>query len=81
MLAEGLQEGAAANHRQLSCAAAGLVTYATPHFGTWLADVGWNLRYVGASPAAAVMHLKPGAHLEVRRPCGDQGQRAWMLRM
>ena len=46
-------------------AAAGLVTYACPHFGSWLADVGWNLRYVGASPASVVSHLKPGRHLEV----------------
>ena len=66
MLAAGLQEGASPQHAQLSAAARGLVTYATPHFGTWLADVGWNLRYIGASPAAAVSHLKPGPHLEVR---------------
>ncbi len=50
--------------RKLADAAAGLVTYACPHFGSWLADVGWNLRYVGAAPAAVVSHLKPGPHLE-----------------
>ena len=43
----------------------GLAFYATPHHGSWLADVGWNLRYIGASPAASVVHLKPGPHLEV----------------
>lgn len=70
MLAASLQEGATSQHVQLAAAARGLVTYATPHFGTWLADVGWNLRYIGASPAAAVLHLKPGQHLEVRSAGG-----------
>ena len=53
---------------KMAAAAAGLVTYACPHFGSWLADVGWNLRYVGAAPAAVVSHLKPGRHLEVTSP-------------
>jgi len=44
----------------------GLATYATPHAGSWLADWGWNLRYLGAAPDPVVSHLKPGAHLEVR---------------
>ena len=26
--------------------------------------MGWNLRFVGAAPAASVVHLKPGPHLE-----------------
>lgn len=64
MLARGLAPDAPAHHRALADAAVGLVTYSTPHRGSWLAGVGWNLRYLGASPAASVLHLKPGRHLE-----------------
>ncbi len=64
MLARAAAAGAPAHHRALADATAGLVTYSTPHRGSWLADVGWNLRYLGASPAASVVHLKPGRHLE-----------------
>lgn len=42
----------------------GTVFYSTPHHGTWLADVGWKLRFLGASPAAALAHIRPGRHLE-----------------
>lgn len=66
MLAKSASEGAPRHHRALLDATAGLVFYATPHHGSWLADVGWNLRFLGASPASSVVHLKPGAHLEVR---------------
>lgn len=64
MLARALAVDAPADHRALAEATAGLVTYSTPHRGSWLADIGWNLRYLGASPAASVLHLKPGKHLE-----------------
>ncbi|CAL8471570.1 g11112 [Coccomyxa elongata] len=64
MLAKSASEGAPLHHRALLDATAGLVFYATPHHGSWLADVGWNLRFLGASPASSVVHLKPGAHLE-----------------
>ncbi len=73
MLAKSANEGAPAHHRRLLDATAGLVFYATPHHGSWLADIGWNLRFLGASPASSVVHLKPGSHLEVRplltHPC------------
>ena len=65
MLAKALSETAPAHHRQLAAATSGLVFYACPHLGSNLANIGWNLRYVGASPAASVVHLKPGKHLEV----------------
>jgi len=54
----------ASPHAALGRAAAGAVFYACPHRGSWLAGVGWNLRFVGAAPAASVVHLKPGRHLE-----------------
>lgn len=65
MLAKALSDSAPDHHRQLAAATSGLVFYACPHLGTNLANIGWNLRYVGASPAASVVHLKPGKHLEV----------------
>jgi len=65
MLNKALSETAPAHHRQLAAATSGLVFYACPHLGSNLANIGWNLRYVGASPAASVVHLKPGKHLEV----------------
>lgn len=66
MLAKSAAAGAPVHHRRLRDATAGLVFFATPHHGSWLADVGWNLRFLGASPASSVVHLKPGSHLEVR---------------
>ena len=65
MLAKALSQTAPAHHRQLADSTSGLVFYACPHLGSNLANIGWNLRYVGASPAASVVHLKPGKHLEV----------------
>lgn len=65
MLAKALQSDAPAHRRQLAEAAQGLIFYACPHLGSWLADWGWTLRWLGASPAAAVLHLKPGPHLQV----------------
>ena len=65
MLAKALASNAPTHHRQLAASTSGLVFYACPHFGSSLANIGWNLRYVGASPAASVFHLKPGKHLEV----------------
>ena len=64
MLAKALTEAAPGHHHNLATTAAGLVFYATPHVGSWLADIGWTLRFVGASPAASVLHLRPGKHLE-----------------
>ena len=73
MLANSAREGAPAHHRKLLDSTAGLVFYATPHHGSWLADIGWNLRFLGASPASSVVHLKPGSHLEVRPACPPYG--------
>jgi hypothetical protein len=50
----------------LARATRGVVFYATPHFGSRLADLGWRLRRLpgaGAIPAPAVEHLAPGPHL------------------
>lgn len=45
--------------------AVGLVFYSVPHAGSRLADLGWSLRFVGASPAKAVGNLTTGqANLE-----------------
>jgi hypothetical protein len=40
--------------------AVGLVFYSVPHAGSRLADLGWSLRFVGASPAKAVGNLTTG---------------------
>ena len=57
-------QGGTEAQRKLSHAAAGVVFYSVPHAGSKLADFGWSLRYVGASPAKHVLHLKTGPHLE-----------------
>lgn len=50
--------------RLLADAVKGVVFYATPHFGSYLADIGWGLRHVGAKPHRVIQHLKPGPHHE-----------------
>jgi protein SERAC1 len=77
MLARGLSAKAPPHHSRLARNTRGAVFFACPHFGSWLADVGWKMRYVGASPAAAVLHLKPGRHLEVRVRLGKA--RTWCV--
>ena len=71
MLARGLAAPPGSDSRAARIAqnTIGLATYATPHAGSWLADWGWNLRYLGAAPDPVVSHLKPGSHLEVRTSC------------
>ena len=45
-------------------AARGAVFFATPHFGSTLADVGWRLRRVPyAAPAPSLAKLAPGGLL------------------
>lgn len=75
MLVKSMQPGAPARHARLRRQTRGLAFYATPHHGSWLADVGWNLRFLGASPAASVVHLKRGPQQEVPAlPVALQGQ-------
>lgn len=62
IMARGYRADAPAAVRALSQACAGVVFYAVPHAGSRLADLGWGLRYIGASPAKAVAHLKTGPH-------------------
>ncbi|KAK9804176.1 hypothetical protein WJX73_009170 [Symbiochloris irregularis] len=64
LLVKASQPGAPKHHERLARAVGGLVFYATPHMGSWIAAWGWNLRWLGASPAASVLHLRPGPHLE-----------------
>lgn len=72
MLAKAFSDKAPAHHRRVADSTSGLVFYACPHLGSNLANIGWNLRYVGASPAASVVHLKPGKHLEVSQASYQQ---------
>lgn len=44
LLARGLAADADSPAGRIAAATTGLVTYATPHAGSWLADWGWNLR-------------------------------------
>jgi hypothetical protein len=42
----------------------GIVFFATPHFGSNLAAMGWQLRKIpGARPAPSLARLTPGPHL------------------
>jgi len=58
--------GASQTERRLLHALRGVVFYATPHFGTTLADIGWRLRHVGVAPDPVVQKLKPGPHHDRR---------------
>lgn len=60
----GVNKRAHAAAERIAASTVGIVFYATPHSGTWMADWGWNLRYVGAAPDAVVYYLKSGPHLE-----------------
>lgn len=63
IIGRGTQKDAPPSLRKISNAAAGLVFYSVPHAGSRLADLGWSLRYIGASPSRAVAHLKTDPHL------------------
>lgn len=65
ILGKAMAEASPPHQRQIAESTAGLIFYACPHKGSWLADIGWTLRFVGASPAASVLHLIRGANLEV----------------
>ena len=65
MLAKAFQDNAKPKHKQVGENTRGVVFYACPNTGSWMADWGWQLRYIGASPSASIMHLRRGKHLEV----------------
>lgn len=53
MLAGGLARSpdSCAPSARIARSTRGLVFYATPHAGSWLADWGWNLRFPSARPS------------------------------
>lgn len=63
IIGRGTQKDAPPSLQKVSKATAGLVFYSVPHAGSRLADLGWSLRYIGASPSRAVAHLKTDPHL------------------
>jgi pimeloyl-ACP methyl ester carboxylesterase len=63
IIGRGTERDAPQSMRLISKAAAGAVFYSVPHAGSRLADVGWKLRYLGASPSRAVANLKTDPHL------------------
>lgn len=64
MLSLSLQEPRDSRRGRLAAATRGVVFYATPHFGSGMAALGWKLRHLpGASPAPSIHHLSPGPHL------------------
>ena len=63
IIGRGTGTDAPQSMRLISEAAAGAVFYSVPHAGSRLADVGWKLRYLGASPSRAVANLKTDPHL------------------
>lgn len=64
IIGRGIQKDSPKSMRKISNACVGTVFYSVPHAGSRLADWGWTLRYIGASPSKAVAHLKTGPHLE-----------------
>eukprot|EP00890_Picochlorum_soloecismus_P002505 jgi/Picsp_1/3255/NSC_06095-R1_binding protein len=64
IIGRGIQKDSSRSMRKISNACVGTVFYSVPHAGSRLADWGWTLRYIGASPSKAVAHLKTGPHLE-----------------
>ena len=75
IISRGTEKDAPMSMRSISKAAIGAVFYSVPHAGSRLADVGWKLRYLGASPSRAVANLKTDPHLHdetndvIRRLC------------
>jgi hypothetical protein len=64
MLALALQEAPDSQRGRLAAATRAVAFYATPHFGSGMAALGWKLRHLpGASPAPSIHHLSPGPHL------------------
>jgi hypothetical protein len=64
MLSQSLDEPPCSRKGRLASATCALAFYATPHFGSGMAALGWKLRHLpGASPAPSIHHLSPGPHL------------------
>lgn len=64
MLAQALEEPSTSRRGRLATSTCALAFYATPHFGSGMAALGWKLRHLpGASPAPSIHHLSPGPHL------------------
>jgi len=63
IIGQGTERDASPALRKISKASVGAVFYSVPHAGSKLADLGWTLRYLGASPSRAVAHLKTDPHL------------------
>lgn len=64
MLSQSLDEPPSSRSGRLAKATCALAFYATPHFGSGIAALGWKLRHLpGASPAPSIHHLSPGPHL------------------
>lgn len=63
IIGQGTKKDALPALRKISKASVGAVFYSVPHAGSKLADLGWTLRYLGASPSRAVAHLKTDPHL------------------
>lgn len=64
MLSQSLDEAPTSRRGRLAAATCALAFYATPHFGSGMAALGWKLRHLpGASPAPSIHHLSPGPHL------------------
>ena len=63
IIGRGTMKEAPQSLQKISKSAAGVIFYSVPHAGSRLADFGWKLRYLGASPSRAVAHLKTDPHL------------------
>lgn len=63
IIGQGAKKDSLPALRKISNASVGAVFYSVPHAGSRLADLGWTLRYLGASPSRAVAHLKTDPHL------------------
>lgn len=63
MLLQGAQAAQGSGRAEFTDSTRGLVFYSVPHFGSWLADLGWRLKG-GWAPSPHVAQLRYGPHLE-----------------
>lgn len=64
IMLQGSQAAEGTGRHKLTDATRGLAFYSVPHFGSWLADLGWRLKAVGGAPSPHVAQLRYGPHLE-----------------